>query len=93
MKPWVAALQAALYSYWLSAWSIASTMLGTGFSLGPKNGGFDDWPTFVTFMHHAWFGAICGLVLQIGPYVRGNQGYSAAKGGTLPPPEQNQPAK
>ena len=93
-SPWLAALYAALYSWGLSAFAIISTAVGIGWTLGPGNGGFNDWPSFVTFASHAWFGCVIGLVFQIGPYARAQQGFSAAEGGkTTPPPEQNQPPK
>jgi hypothetical protein len=91
-NPWLASLYAALYSWGLSAFAIISTAVGIGWTLGPTNGGFNDWPTFVTFAGHAWFGCVIGLVFQIGPYARARQGFTAAKGENTPPPEQNQPA-
>ena len=95
-NPWIAALYAALYSWGISIFTILSTMVAVGFTLGvgtPQRpaGGFDDWPTFVTFMSHAWFAGVIGLVFQLGPYARAKQGFTAATSGTLPPPEQNQP--
>ena len=66
-------------------------MAGVGWTLGPQNGGFNDWPTFVTFMSHAWFGGVIGLIFQIGPYARARQGFTAVTSDTTPPPEQNQP--
>lgn len=91
-NPWIAALYAALYSWGLSAFAIVSTAVGIGWTLGPTNGGFNDWPSFVTFAGHAWFGCVIGLIFQIGPYARAKQAASAASGGNaLPPPEQNQP--
>lgn len=92
-NPTLAALYAALYSYALSAWSVALAMATTGWALGPANGGFNDWPTFVTFLGHTWFAGIVGLVFSIGPYARARQGFTAAKGDGTPPPEQNQPPK
>jgi hypothetical protein len=86
-------LEAALYSWGLSAFAIVSTAVGIGWTLGPTNGGFNDWPSFVTFASHAWFGCVIGLVFQIGPYARARQGYTASQGGATPPPEQNQPPK
>jgi len=94
-NPWMAALYAALYSCFISAFTIVSTAIGVGLTLGPKNGGFDDLTTFITFMSHAWFGCVLGFVFQVGPYVRAKQGFTASKNGgaTAPPPEQNQPDK
>lgn len=90
-NPWLAALYAALYSWYISTFTIASAIVAVGWQLGPNNGGFSDWPTFVTFMSHAWFAGVIGLVFQLGPYARAKQGFTAAASGTLPPPEQNQP--
>lgn len=90
-NPWMQALYAALYSWGLSVFAIVSTAVGIGWTLGPTNGGFNDWPSFVTFASHAWFGCVIGLIFQIGPYARAKQGFSAATSGTTPPPEQNQP--
>lgn len=86
-----ASLYAALYSWWLSAFSILSTCVGIGWALGPTRGGYNDWPTFVVYLSHVWFGCIIGLVFQVGPYARARQGYTAVKNGGPPPPEQNQP--
>lgn len=86
------AILAYLYSLGLSAWSVLAAMAATGWALGPTNGGFNDWPSFVTFFGHTWFAGIIGLIFSIGPYARAKQGFTAASGGTLPPPEQNQPA-
>jgi hypothetical protein len=86
------AILAYLYSLALSVWSIAVAMATTGWALGPSNGGFNDWPTFLVYLSHTWFAGVIGLVFSIGPYARGQQAYNAAKGGvTQPPPEQNQP--
>jgi len=93
-NPWLAALYAALYSWGLSAFAIVSAAVGIGYSLGPANGGYNDWPTFVLFAKHAWFGCGIGLVFQIGPYVRAKQGFTAANNPDVaPPPEQNQPSQ
>lgn len=87
------AILAYLYSLALSAWSVITTMVVAGWALG-ANGGFTDWPTFVTFIGHTWFAGLIGLVFSIGPYARAKQGYTAAAtGATSPPPEQNQPPK
>jgi hypothetical protein len=90
-NPWLASLLAALYSLGLSAWSVVAAMALTGWSLGPANGGFNDWPSFVTFFGHTWFAGVLGLVFSIGPYARARQGFTAAKGENAAPPEQNQP--
>lgn len=87
------ALFAYLYALALSAWSVLTTMVIAGWALGGSNGGFNDWPTFVTFLGHTWFAGILGLVFSIGPYARARQGYTAVTNGTSPPPEQNQPPK
>lgn len=88
------ALLAYLYSLALSAWSVLTTMVIAGWALGAGNGGFNDWPTFVTFLGHTWFAGILGLVFSIGPYARAQQAHAAAANGTTPPPpEQNQAPK
>jgi hypothetical protein len=80
---------AYLYSLALSAWNVLTAMALTGYALGSANGGFNDWPAFVTFLSHTWFVGILGLVFAIGPYARYAQAKSAASGnGTQPPPEQ-----
>ena len=92
--PTTQAIYAYLYSLALTVWGTVAVMVTTGWALGAQNGGFNDWPTFVTFFGHTWFAGIIGLVFSIGPYARAQQGYNAAKGGvTPPPPEQNQPPK
>ena len=89
--PWAAAVEAALYSSALSAWSVLAAMVATGWALGPANGGFNDWPTFVTFFSHTWFAALIGLAFSIGPYARAKQGFTASQNPSVsPPPEQNQ---
>jgi len=93
-NPWLAALQAALYSWYISIFTILSAIIATGWALGvgtPSQpaGGFNDWPTFVIFMKHVWFAGLIGLIFQVGPYARAKQAASAASGGNaLPPPEQ-----
>lgn len=88
-KPWLNCLYAALYAWYMSAFTIVSVAVGIGFSLG-VHGGFTDPLSFVAYMKNAWFGCLIGLVFQVGPYVRGRQGFSAAANGTTPPPEQSQ---
>jgi hypothetical protein len=88
-KPWLNGLYAALYSWGISAFTIVSTAVGIGYSLG-VHGGFTDPATFVEFIKNAWFGCLIGLIFQVGPYVRGKQGFAAAADGKTPPPEQNQ---
>lgn len=91
-NPWLAALQASLYSWALSAWVVATMMVTIGWSLGPTNGGFNDWPSFERYIAHVWFAGVVGLLFNIGPYARAKQGFTAAVSGTAPPPEQNQPS-
>ena len=93
MRPPIAAIYAALYSWALAAWTVITMMVTVGWQLGPQHGGFNDWPTFLTFMKLTWFAGVIGLVFSIGPYARAKQAFTAAAspGTTLPPPEQNQP--
>ncbi len=67
--------RAMLVSFALSTSTAFSGVVGAGYALGPGTaanplGGFNDWPTFVTFMGHAWFGIIFALIFQVGPYAR-----------------------
>lgn len=89
-NPALAALYASLYALGLSAFTVFSTAVGIGWTLGPTHGGFNDWPSFVTYLGNVWFGMVIGIVFQVGPYARAKQGYTAAAnpGTTLPPPEQ-----
>lgn len=59
-----------MYSFFLSCFTVASTAVGIGWTLGPENGGFNDYPSFVTYVGHVWFGMVIGIIFQVGPYVR-----------------------
>lgn len=73
-----AAIRSFLISQLLGIWSMTVAAVGIGWSLGPNNGGFNDWPTFVQFLSHAWFGIMLGVFFGIGPYFRAKQGSDAA---------------
>lgn len=73
-----AAVQAYLVSQGYQAWSVVLAVATVGYSLGPANGGYNDWPSFVAFAGHAWFGVAIALVFGIGPYARAKQGGDAA---------------
>ena len=72
------ACRAYLISQGFQAWAVIVAVATVGYSLGPANGGYNDWPTFVTFASHAWFGVVIALVFGIGPYARAKQGGDAA---------------
>ena len=79
MTTWnAAAIQAFLISQAYQAWAVVVAVVTVGYSLGPAQGGFNDWPSFVTFASHAWFGVVIALVFGIGPYARAKQGGDAA---------------
>ncbi len=69
--PQIAGIKAALYSWYISTYTIMSVIVATGWALGvgtPSQpaGGFNDWPTFVVFIKHVWFAGLVGLVFQLG---------------------------
>lgn len=82
------AILAYVYSLGLSLWSVVTGIVSLGWTLGVSNGGYNDLPTFLTFMSHAWFAGILGVVFSIGPYARFVQAKAAASGNGQAPPEQ-----
>lgn len=55
-------------------WGAIVCAEGIGYALGPAHGGYNDWPSLVTFNSHAWFGVALAFFFGIGPYVRAKQG-------------------
>jgi len=73
-----AALQSFLVAQALGLWSMTVAAVTIGYTLGPTNGGFNDGPSFLVYMGHAWFGILLGAVFGIGPFYRAKQGGDAA---------------
>lgn len=75
-----AACRSFLVSQGLQLWATTVAAVGIGYSLGPANGGFNDFASFEGYMSHAWFGIVLAAVFGLGPFYRAKQGSDAATG-------------